>query len=197
MNKHGIPNNPSQSIENSPETIVVLWGGGKRRVLWLIEYMKQHPTIKNIIFSWWKTAGVDKPSEAEAMRTVFLKKFTWESAPHIILEEDSRDTEENAEEVSDLIQGFNNRVEEIVLMSDTTHLPRAWWAFERRGIPVTRASAEYWLSKRSKHHKKYVRNLFFWKPYLKQTFLIEPLVHILSSFEKWRKYIRKKTQWRV
>lgn len=196
MNHFHLPENSHQDWEN----LVVLWSMGssrKRRVLAAVEFIKQHPNIKNVIFTGGKTLWESEVSEAQEMQELFDHKF-----PHhelkILLEEEACDTEDNAEKTIHLLQEtFSTYPKEILLLSDTSHLPRAWWAFERRGVDVKRIMSEYWLAKRSPHHKKYLQKLLVSSEFLKQTFMLEPLLHILTLFENGRKFIRTKTQNRI
>ena len=75
-------------------------------------------------------------SEAEACREVLLRNGV--PAAAIILEDRSRSTEENAIFSKSLMDGLG--LKSAVLVSDSYHMLRANWLFQRQGIQISRSS---------------------------------------------------------
>lgn len=123
-----------------------------KRVMALVEYVRVHKNISQIIFSGGRTDGANQPSEAEKMQEIFTKKiqndvdFATRNF-EVFTENNSSDTEENAENVLAL---FHGKIQKILLLSDTTHIIRASHAFSRRGIGVEKIISEYWFCKNEK-----------------------------------------------
>jgi uncharacterized SAM-binding protein YcdF (DUF218 family) len=191
---------PSYSKTNNIAPLVVLWGVTKSRVLAAIEYLRKNPEIKTIVFSWGKTSGSKLPSEAENMQEYFISKYPefikygWQ----ILVEKEACDTEDNAEKTIRLLQkDIKWEISGILLLTDTTHVLRAWWAFERRGVNVSRITTESLLSKRSRHHVRYLQKLILSPAFLKQSLILEPLLHALTLLQTGRDFIRSKTQTRI
>lgn len=113
------------------------------RSLAAVEYVRRNSEIRDIIFSGGKTRGNQKPSEAEMMQNYFLKAWKLQEqragvdAAHsrefrIHLEENSCDTEGNAEYTMRLLQErYGDVVKNILLLTDATHMVRAVGAFKR------------------------------------------------------------------
>lgn len=91
-------------------------------------------------------------SEAEKMKQMFEEKIQNDDDLNIenfeiFTENNSSDTEENAENVIHL---FGGRIEKILLLSDVTHIIRASHSFSRRGVEVEKIISEYWFCKNEK-----------------------------------------------
>lgn len=91
-------------------------------------------------------------SEAEKMKQMFEEKIQNDDDLNIenfeiFTENNSSDTEENAENV---IYLFGGKIEKILLLSDVTHIIRASHSFSRRGVGVEKIISEYWFCKKKK-----------------------------------------------
>lgn len=89
---------------------------------------------EKIIFTTGKTTGRIIPSEAEAMKN--LLQEIWPEIPDrsIVLEEKSKDTSGNAEEVSKIIR--SNNFKNIGIVDVGFHLKNARTLFERYGVRI-------------------------------------------------------------
>jgi len=92
----------------------------------------QRGCMHKILFSTGHTAGIETPSEAEAMAVFFRKRFPEISESAILLEDKSIDTAGNAEESMKIID--NNNFIKIGLMSTGDHVKNAIVLFQRYGL---------------------------------------------------------------
>lgn len=109
--------------------------------------MLQNETVEKVIFSGGQTAGAAYPSQAAAMWEYLKKRYPHVQEDHIILEEGSIDTVENAKKIADLLDqyGLDNV---ILLLTSEWHLKRAQKIFENQGIETEPLSAEELLASR-------------------------------------------------
>lgn len=165
---HMNPETDSKEREDS-ETLVVL---GKN---WTQSPREDHPrlsqeskmnalaagelyrkgNIDRVIFSGGQTAGIENPSEADAMAKYMHHKFPDVPESAVLLEEHSIDTAENAQKILEIL-GAEGDAKQVTLLSVNDHLPRAEKYFSHVGLDVAPVSSEEVLSRRSKHHQQYV-----------------------------------------
>ncbi len=88
--------------------------------------------FNKIIFSGGKTAGVEFPSEAAAMKEFILKKFPEIPENKIILEENSFDTIENAIEVKKIIKNLG--LNQLIGLTTNEFAGRAKMVFKKEGL---------------------------------------------------------------
>lgn len=146
------------TIEN-PDGSVGLTADSKIRVL-AAGLLAAKGRIGELILTGGKTAGPERPSEAEAMKQYLLKKFPVEKYPKlrdfsIRLEEASVDTVENAKLVAEMLQGDSEG--SVLLVTSDYHMLRASRNFQNQGLSVEEMPAEEIVSERSGHHKRYIR----------------------------------------
>ena len=98
----------------------------------------------------------------------------------ILLEEQSVSTEENAKMIRDILGA---KITDILLLSDSTHLPRASLIFEKNGFQIESIIMEEELRQRSKHHETYIKKFHRSKEFLLKHFLLEPVARFLWSTE--------------
>lgn len=113
-----------------------------------------------IILTGGRLFKKDSPSVAQSMKDYLLLKFPQIPEDSIILEEESVDTSENAENVTQILR--ERKIPSAIVLTDEPHLPRAKKLFENYGAEVlTGASAQEKLKTRSKHghHQKFVERL--------------------------------------
>ena len=118
---------------------------GKMRTLAAGEMWRAGLTDK-IIFSGGKTGGKEWPSEAEATAEYLKKKFPEIPEEAIIMEKESFDTPENAENVKKILETYG--INKIALETSGFHLKRSVKLFEDQGLNVTGFPAEEFLQKR-------------------------------------------------
>lgn len=90
--------------------------------------------FNKIIFSGGKTAGVDFPSEARAMKDFLLKEFPEISEDKIILEENSFDTIENATEVKKILN--ESEINQAMGLTTNEFAKRAKMVFKKEGLKI-------------------------------------------------------------
>jgi len=105
---------------------------------------------QKIIFSGGHTKGKDKKSEAELMFDLLKKKFPDIPDTDVVLEENSIDTAENAEEVKKILPQNSN----IILLSFSYHLKRARIIFHNFNLNINKIYAsDIVLSKQKTKYK--------------------------------------------
>ena len=109
-----------------------------------------------IIFSTGKTAGIDYPSEAEAMQNLLKMKYPKIPDDAIILEDKSIDTIDNVDHVALILEMYN--LQNIALITVGFHIERSKKIFKNAGIDVHGFPSEEIIKKRSEHYKKFVDN---------------------------------------
>jgi uncharacterized SAM-binding protein YcdF (DUF218 family) len=117
------------------------------------ELYKNKKTAK-IIFSGGKTGGENFPSEAAAMRAFMKKAFPEIPDSDIFLEENSKNTQENAEELKKITESFNQK--NIAILTVDFHTKRSKEIFERENMKFETLSSENILLDRSEHYKKLI-----------------------------------------
>ncbi len=90
--------------------------------------------FNKIIFSGGKTAGVDFPSEARAMKDFLLKEFPEIPGDKIILEENSFDTIENATEVKKILKDIG--INQTIGLTTNEFAKRAKMVFKKEGLRI-------------------------------------------------------------
>ena len=147
---------------------------------------------ERIIFSTGHTAGDDLPSEAEAMR--YLLKEIYPEIPDsaIILEERSKDTSGNAEEVNKIIR--LNNFKPVGLVDVGFHLKNAVTLFRRYGVEIADVhcfASEKMVATRAKDPNlfpdKYNNHPIVKKEKLKETIRII----LLNTIDRNGKLLRK------
>lgn len=110
---------------------------------------------RKIIFSTGHTAGPEVPSEARAMKDYMLRHFPDISEEAVILEEESINTKQNAQEVSKIVG--KHQFEHVGLLTVGYHLPRSFNEFQRAGVEVEQKfAAEDVLQLRSRRHQELI-----------------------------------------
>lgn len=118
--------------------------------------MYQAGLTKKLIFSTGKTLGEAWPSQARAMWEFTKKEYPDIPEESVLLEEESWDTTENAEEVKKIMD--TNHIDTTALLTVDYHLPRAEKIFRAYGMNVIPVPSEEMLVRRSDHYKKFVEN---------------------------------------
>ncbi len=111
--------------------------------------------VETVIFSGGKTAGQKFPSEAAAMAEYLKKKYPEIPERAIVLEEESIDTPENAEQVARMVQN-NLELKTIALLTGNIHLPRAQALFKEFGVETHPFPAEDELKGISKEYEQFI-----------------------------------------
>ncbi len=188
------------------ETLVVHgWITKLRAKAAALYFVKNKDRIERIIFSGGKTAGKEKPSEAADMKAVFLRRVQllledWfnkeELEKKISLEEDSCDTEENAERVGHIESVGKDT--SLRLLSSASHLPRIWSIYKRLGFQnISTISAEWiFWDTHKRRYQDYIKKYLPSKPVLRAGLFEVPLF-FLTQFKKGREFIRSKTEGRI
>jgi uncharacterized SAM-binding protein YcdF (DUF218 family) len=96
--------------------------------------------FKHLIFSGGKTAGLDFPSEAKAMRDFLILKFPNFPKEKIILEDISMDTLQNAQEVKKIADSMNLKT--LMVMTTPEHFARSKMLFKKEGMDVDMINSE-------------------------------------------------------
>lgn len=200
-------NTPHHAQENNKPNfgnVLIILGWSKKdrkvRLLWAIEFLKKNPsTIQTIVLSGWKTAGDENPSEAMDMKKFLEQKIKQENISHVfryILEEESCDTEDNAEKTKKLLEKW--MIGKVYLCTNEYHAPRAIRSFVRNGIAPSDISPENELRGRSNHHSKFVYESYE-IPSIEniKRKTLEIVLAIMSETEMGRKKIRNITQKRI
>ncbi len=110
--------------------------------------------FSHIIFSGGKTAGIDFPSEAKAMSDFLILNFPDFPKEKIILEDISKDTVQNAQEVKKIADKLN--LKHLMVMTTPEHFARSKMLFKKEGMDVTMISSSEVLKKQAPDlYKKY------------------------------------------
>lgn len=146
--------------KDSPERGHHLSVDGKMRALAAVEMYKAG-LVDKIIFTGGKASGKEYPSDAESMRAYFLKKYPDIPEDKIILEEESFNTYENAEEAAGILERHN--IQNVALLTNEYHLERAKKIFEGEGVKVSEFPAERFLAHRrsasgTNHYERFVES---------------------------------------
>ncbi|KKU52748.1 MAG: hypothetical protein UX74_C0009G0026 [Parcubacteria group bacterium GW2011_GWA2_47_10b] len=181
--------------KDSPEHGFHLSQDGKMRVLAAVEMYKAG-LVDKIIFTGGKASGEQYPSDAESMRRYFLKKYPDIPEDKIILEEESLNTQENAEGVGAILEKYG--IQNAALLTNSYHLDRAKKIFENQGIEVSGFPAEEWLSKRRSkmginHYEKFVEQ-FMESKHIKWESMKEKILSGLLTIDRKGKIPRAITR---
>lgn len=157
-----------------------------------------------IIFSWGRTSWPMNPSEAESMRDIFLNKMilsfplldALKLQKKILLEQESYDTESNAQKVLLLVGSPLKKT--FTLLSSFSHLPRIKSIYSRLGFThVTTLSAEglFFGTNIVKHQDFIFRYIISY--HVIRSAIIEVPLYFLTQFVFWRRWIHSKTKTRI
>lgn len=138
--------------------------GGKMRAMAAAEAYRQGLTPV-LVFSGGKTAGEEYPSEAQAMQAFLERKYQNQDGKFshippeaIILEEKSKDTSTNFENLLKLIKekGWNN----VAILTNDFHLERTTKLIHNFSLEAEDISAEEKLKERDPRFIKIIHNFY-------------------------------------
>jgi len=146
---------PDQSITNSFDVIVVLGGGFKilksgnvkfgalNRIVQGIALTKQYPDSKLVLSGGTASIINPNPREADYMKELALQLGVPDE--NIIVERNSRNTYEQAVEISKLIDDsiHNNTYGKLILITSAFHMPRAVGCFKKAELKLIPYSVDY------------------------------------------------------
>ncbi len=144
-----------------------------------------------IIISAGATAGPEQPSEAGAMLEFMVKNCPEIVGKTVILENESIDTAENAENVLPILEKYN--LHNVALMAMGSHLPRTKKLFEAYGISAKAFPSEEFLVKRSPHYERFVQK-YLHSPRMLSRLTREAILRSLLVVDTKGKMLQKLTK---
>ncbi|MEE3319738.1 MAG: YdcF family protein [Pseudomonadota bacterium] len=151
-----LPPLPRRVSGVTPQAVVVLGAGrrqrngefslttrGLRRLQLAARLAHEHGLPLVVSGGQRKAMAAGEPSEAELMAAQVRRR--WPSL-QLFLENESRNTWENALNTSELLA--DRQIDEVILVSDRTHLPRAILCFQSQGV-LTEAAWQKRLPKQA------------------------------------------------
>ncbi|MCK0153255.1 YdcF family protein [Alcanivorax sp. S6407] len=137
-----LPPLPRRNSGITPQAVVVLGAGrrqhngrfslttrGLRRLQLAARLAHEHGLPLVVSGGLKKAMAAREPSESELMAEQVRRRW-----PHltVLQENESRNTWENAVKTAELLA--DQRIDEVILVSDRTHLPRALLCFQSQGV---------------------------------------------------------------